>query len=52
MKRPVDRCECCGQPLRDDEGKVYAECEASVARLLQEALETQQAAEKETAQAA
>ncbi|MDI6872510.1 MAG: hypothetical protein QME79_14390 [Bacillota bacterium] len=47
----IDRCECCGEPLRSDEGKVCRECELAVARMLREALE-QERAEKEPAQAA
>ncbi|MGE5554033.1 MAG: hypothetical protein ACM3XZ_08960 [Betaproteobacteria bacterium] len=48
----IDRCECCGQDLRPDEGKVCRECEESVAMMLREALEQEQVTEKETAQAA
>lgn len=51
MKRPADRCECCGQPLRDGEAKVCRDCELAVARMLREALE-QERAGKEPAQAA
>ncbi|MDI6872489.1 MAG: hypothetical protein QME79_14285 [Bacillota bacterium] len=47
----IDRCECCGAPLRSDEGKVCRGCELAMARMLQEALEAQQAT-NETTQAA